>query len=141
MNVCSFVCFSVLNAFKNHTSNHREILGNHQVYLCKIFVNYHNPRCTIRVATMQTIICVCNFSMLPYKKLIVDAFSHDRIKCCHDFYTMLLLSASHQGGWHTKKFVNAFPHQPIILAISWQYNVCGVSQFIIKYIFGLCFFI
>ena len=28
MNVCLFVCLFVLNGFKNHTSNHRQILGN-----------------------------------------------------------------------------------------------------------------
>ena len=31
-NECVFVCLLVLNRFKNHTFNHREILGNHWVY-------------------------------------------------------------------------------------------------------------
>ena len=35
------MCLSVLNEFKNHTSNHREILGNYLVYpwegFCKVF--------------------------------------------------------------------------------------------------------
>ena len=95
-------------------------------------------------------------------------FLIERIKCCRDFYTMLFsyiqqlsLWASHQGGCHTKKFVNAFSHLAnniltwilefqfiffhevdyyyswyfLEIPLTWQNHVSGVRQLIIYIVY------